>query len=644
MINIFFHALLRMSLQGIVIIAIILLVRFYLKKLDINHKYLVGLWLIVFFYLVFPWRISVSFGFWTPSENVIVESEGNYQENGIVQDQDGNMQEEVPINSENILDKEKQNASTSKYLDLKDVYALFRNVIAPYVWLLLLLCFSIHIFFSYFNTKKKLAFSIPYMDNIWWTEAINAPMVFGLVKPQIYLPISMKDDNLDYVILHEKMHIRRKDYLIKLMAYMVCMFHWFNPFVWLAYVCLENDIEKACDEAVIQKTKQQEKKEYAYSIVQFCAKDNIKKKKIFVAPVGFNEGRIMDRIKNILKYKYTLPEIGAFVIILGVAVAALFMTEQMPKVTENMQNGLDDSEIKENVGNDTDVENSDSEIGEKIPTFLVESIDTLQVRDSATVEDYYITSRYTGSYHLYIDENGVLWKKERAYDNAPVKIAEHVVSVDASWNDYFYIYLTGKGELYGIDLENYSTQLFCDGMLMMDVAYARAGMESIVVLKKEGSVYCWGNYDRKSERMLISEPTKIMENCRYVTSGDYTVAAITEKDEVYTWGYNAVGECGTEVSEEVFVRTPTKVCENAKMVWIGKICFNELANQDLGRHLYYSRNTFILTKDDALFATGYGLGKKEQITDNFESGITETILYSDCFVPVQVMKYKEGVE
>lgn len=56
--------LFRMSLQGSIIIGIILLLRMVFRGLRISYRYCVLLWGIVFFYLIFPWKIENAHGFW----------------------------------------------------------------------------------------------------------------------------------------------------------------------------------------------------------------------------------------------------------------------------------------------------------------------------------------------------------------------------------------------------------------------------------------------------------------------------------------------------------------------------------------------------------------------------------------------------
>ena len=68
MLQIIFGTVLRMSLQAVIIFAVLFLMRLILKKLHISHKYIAVLWMILFFYLVFPWKLELPVGFWNANE------------------------------------------------------------------------------------------------------------------------------------------------------------------------------------------------------------------------------------------------------------------------------------------------------------------------------------------------------------------------------------------------------------------------------------------------------------------------------------------------------------------------------------------------------------------------------------------------
>lgn len=674
-----FYALFKMSLQGIVIIFIVGLVRLILKKFHISHTYIVFLWLIVFFYLVFPWKLSLPIGFWEDASEQNIISNRDKSE---VTASDIMNEAKLEAASGNVMNEAESKAATRDITDKKQEITKLSTQslgiwnILPMIWLTGLIGFVGYFIYSYIVIRKKLSMSIPYKENIMWLEDMNTPMVFGLIRPKIYLPVAVERENLPYIIAHEKMHIHRKDSLFKMATYLISMIHWYNPFVWMAYFLLCSDIEEACDEEVINRIGVERKKEYAYTLLHIASGDTSKKRKVFVAPICFDEGNVKDRVINITKYRYTLPAIGGVVVVLGIVLAGLFLTQtESEDIKPDSENDAaifvekDDIEKQEEKDN-----NIESDID--YPTFYIEDGNTLQIGNVFSLEDYYITSRYTASNHFYIDENQTLWGMGmneygqlgtgtygiEEYYEQPVKIAENVVSVDASWNDYFCVYLTESGELYGMGL-NYAGLLLGKGsevirfshneyqkvttpvLLMNDVAYARAGRECIVALQRNKTAYWWGQYaplthtyangglddywnveedNANPVKLFASEPVQIMENCKYITTGTFTGAAISENDELYTWGFNAYGQCGAEVTEDDFIRTPVKVMDDVKMVWVDKIEFSdpETAPSDFRRRdMDYLYHTFILTNDNSLLAAGLDLGN---------------------FVPVRAVEYSEA--
>ena len=64
---------------------------------------------------------------------------------------------------------------------------------------------------------------------------------------------SGQDSVKDSVIAHETAHIKRGDHLIKPLGFLLLSVYWFQPLLWVAYICLCRDIEAACDEKAIRK-------------------------------------------------------------------------------------------------------------------------------------------------------------------------------------------------------------------------------------------------------------------------------------------------------------------------------------------------------------------------------------------------------
>src|SRR5688572_19716506 len=85
---------------------------------------------------------------------------------------------------------------------------------------------------------------------------IQAPVVFGYLKPMILIPLGMcsalSTQQLETIFLHEMMHIRRKDYVINLVQTFVEAIYFFNPFVWIISGIIKQEREHCCDDAVVQ--------------------------------------------------------------------------------------------------------------------------------------------------------------------------------------------------------------------------------------------------------------------------------------------------------------------------------------------------------------------------------------------------------
>ncbi len=96
--------------------------------------------------------------------------------------------------------------------------------------------------------------------------------------------------------MHEKAHIKRKDNLVRMFAFIVVRVHWFNPFAWLMLKMLFSDMELACDESVLSKIGEAQRKEYAHALLSAAEKTNR-----FAA--SFGGSKIRTRIENILSYK-----------------------------------------------------------------------------------------------------------------------------------------------------------------------------------------------------------------------------------------------------------------------------------------------------------------------------------------------------
>ena len=721
--------LFRMSLQGSIIIGIILLLRMVFRGLRISYRYCVLLWGIVFFYLIFPWKIENAHGFWraqpesmvvavsadgptvvtglgtsiVPGQNTLPEQgpmtgQSTLPENNAVHGQ-------TTVGTDATIEQSTNRRSESSALPVPDVQstgtaaALFTSTAFLRVtfairclWLVGIPCFLAYFIFSYIRMKRRLAECLPGEEGVCYVDGIRTPMVFGILRPQIYLPVEMNPEFYDCVLQHERIHLRRLDYLWKILAYLISIVHWVNPVVWLAYYLLCCDMEKACDEAVTEHLEREDRQEYAEALLAMSTDTTARR--VFAAPVCFDEGDIKGRIRHVLKCRKTAGKLAALAVELCAVVALILLTQRSAVTVQDSEAAGDTADTTENVTAESDAEEAD------LPAFYIRRAEDLQISSPLRIVEQYITDRATAWNHYYIDADGVLWGSgynqngqlgNGSYETDldlgkmdAVRIADHVVSVDANLNNNFCIYLTDDGKLYGMGLnmaglllgKDSVKQVYSDDdndrvctpvLVMENVRYARAGREAIVALQEDGSVYWWGqmrtttstygsDYDAywtveenpdNPVKMMYLEPHKVLENCVYVDISAWNGAAITETGDLYMWGLNIFGQCGVAKSENVhdFVWAPQKVLENVSMVWLEAIRQNddgidtELENFSWAVHSYTFDN-FALLQDGTLLAAGENLGKDSVTTvvdgDLHQAGSHQA---SFEFVPVRAAVY-----
>ena len=160
-------------------------------------------------------------------------------------------------------------------------------------------------------------------DNIWVCDAVTSPFLLGLFRPRVYLPSGMDGAQLDYVLAHERAHLRRGDHIWKPLGYVLLAVHWFNPLVWLAYWLFCRDIETACDQCVVRRLDRNEKKAYSDALLQ-CSQG---RRMVLACPVAFGEEGVKSRIKAVLQYKKPAFWVILAAIIACIVVAVCFLTD-----------------------------------------------------------------------------------------------------------------------------------------------------------------------------------------------------------------------------------------------------------------------------------------------------------------------------
>lgn len=194
--------------------------------------------------------------------------------------------------------------------------------------------------------KRKLREAVPLCGNIWLCDNVTTPFILGTVRPRIYLPSGVDAVQMEYVLAHERAHLKRGDHWWKPLGYLLSAIYWFHPLIWMAYILLCRDIELACDEKVIQDMDLKGKKTYSEAL----AACSMQRRAVLVCPLAFGEVGVKQRIKAVLKYRkpafrLTLIAMAAFAL-----VTSCFLTDPKAVAEGDGNDGLGNLYDTETVG------------------------------------------------------------------------------------------------------------------------------------------------------------------------------------------------------------------------------------------------------------------------------------------------------
>ena len=174
---------------------------------------------------------------------------------------------------------------------------------------------------GYVKVRKRLHEAVQGKDGIWYCDHIETAMVFGIIRPKVYLPSGLSQEDARYIIAHERSHVKRGDHLWKFLGFLFLSVYWFHPLVWVSWILFARDLEKACDERVIRNFEMSEKKAYANALVT----SSMHQQYVFAYPLAFGEIGVKSRVKSILNHKKPTLWIllASILVIAGVAICFL---------------------------------------------------------------------------------------------------------------------------------------------------------------------------------------------------------------------------------------------------------------------------------------------------------------------------------
>lgn len=144
--------------------------------------------------------------------------------------------------------------------------------------------------------------------------ATDSPVIWGLLSPRIFLPLDCgPEETLKLALAHERVHIRRRDYLLKPLAMALVAVHWFNPILWIAFGLWSRDVELACDESVVAASGNAPA--YANALLSMAIRQN----GLFQLGFSRGESQVRRRIQAILRGRKPCRAVGVVSVLLTLA-------------------------------------------------------------------------------------------------------------------------------------------------------------------------------------------------------------------------------------------------------------------------------------------------------------------------------------
>lgn len=338
-----FLSICNMTLTGCFVVLFILLARLCLRKLPRIYSYV--LWAVAGLRLLVPFSfeakrtlIPVKSEVITPE--ILIPDAPAIDSGIVILDEVFNV-EQIPTDA--IYEVNRVNPAQMQIFALACLWLLGVAVFVGYNLITLALL------------RRRLRDAQAIAPDCFVSNRIDTPFVLGMLRPRIYLPATLNEDERSLILLHERMHIRRRDHIAKLIGFVVLALHWFNPLVWIAFHYFERDMEMSCDEAVTREMTADRRADYSSLLLSLSIG-----RRPAAPHLAFGESDTGARIKHVLSFKRPAVWVCiiALIAVVVFGVAMMFsraeddVIDNQPPVTEDGAVTTDgqtaqDTEIKE---------------------------------------------------------------------------------------------------------------------------------------------------------------------------------------------------------------------------------------------------------------------------------------------------------
>ena len=169
--------------------------------------------------------------------------------------------------------------------------------------------------------RKRLCTAVKLEKGVYESDMIDTPFVKGIIRPRIYIPFRLSDQEKACILAHEKHHIRRGDPFFKLIATVLLAVFWFHPLVWVSYRLMVRDMEMSCDEYVLTHEANDIRASYSTLLLAFATNRRLVDGVLF-----FGENDTKQRVKHIMGFKKKHVALGLIAILVVVMTSACTLT------------------------------------------------------------------------------------------------------------------------------------------------------------------------------------------------------------------------------------------------------------------------------------------------------------------------------
>ena len=175
---------------------------------------------------------------------------------------------------------------------------------------------------------------------LYFSDSARTPMLLGVFKPKIVLPLREYDEELLLNILrHELTHYRRFDTLYKWVATTILSMHWFNPVAWVIRREFNRACELSCDEMLLRSMDKDEKQSYGNSLLLMAASSPLPSA-VVATSFATEKKNLKERLVQIMNYKKSgtriLSSVLAVALLAGCGVAAGPVSENASETKDSV--------------------------------------------------------------------------------------------------------------------------------------------------------------------------------------------------------------------------------------------------------------------------------------------------------------------